>query len=61
MDATKSPLIQAQLDTEVYQQHQLYSNLFYDTTPEVMSALQVDGFGVHDKWMMISDEFDFVN
>lgn len=40
------PLIQAQLDTEIYQYYQLYSNLFYDTVPEVRSALQVDGFGV---------------
>ncbi|XP_050875849.1 uncharacterized protein LOC127079505 [Lathyrus oleraceus] len=50
-------LIQMHLDIEVYQHHQLYFNLFYETVPEVRSAFLVDGFGVHgrEKWMMIPD------
>ena len=49
--------IHTQLDTEVYQHRQLYSNLFYDTVPKVRSALWVDGFGVQgrEKWTTISD------
>lgn len=40
------PLIQTRLYTEVYQHHQPYFNLFYDTIPKVRSAWRVDGFGV---------------
>lgn len=51
------PLIRTQLDTEVYQHHQLFSSLFYNIVSEVMSALQVDGFGVQgrEKWMTVPD------
>lgn len=36
--------------------HQMYSNVFYDTVPEVRSVLQIASLGVHgrEKWMTIS-------
>lgn len=51
------PLIQMELDIEVYQHCQLYSNLLYGMVPKVRSALWFDGFGVQgrEKWMAIPD------
>ncbi|CAL5206084.1 unnamed protein product [Lathyrus oleraceus] len=51
------PLVWMWLDTEVYQYHQMYSNVFYDTIHEVRSVLQVASLGVqgYEKWMMIPD------
>lgn len=43
------PLVQTQLEAEVYQHHQLYSNVFYGTLFEVRSSLRVASRGVQDR------------
>ncbi|CAL5196262.1 unnamed protein product [Lathyrus oleraceus] len=57
LDKVKSPdhLVQTQLDGEVYQHHQLPSNVLYDTVSKVRNSLRVASLGVQgcDKWMKI--------
>lgn len=39
-------LVRTQLDGEVYQHHQFYSKVFYDTVSEVRGSLRVGSLGV---------------
>lgn len=47
-DEESWPLIRTQLDTQVHQQPQLFSNLFYDTVFTFRNVLQVEHLDVQD-------------